>query len=186
MDRTVLAKRMEEQIIKTKRNVYFRDKLRVSDDYIKWLEKFTEKNGGFDTLSLTYNADKYNYRDRENMEDLEILYEVISEFAEKNYFVPVDTELGNFYSIRHNDNGFYIGADWGQGTSFYCTRLDEVEEGALDYDDIVHNDKLPETMMKDQRLEELSLMIDRLYNEDNIPIKVIEGKTSEAFQKIKK
>ena len=182
MNRVVLG----EMMARAKKKIDFRDNLRVSDDYINWLEKFTSKNGGFDTLVLTYNADKYSEFDRENIENLETLYEVISEFAEKNYKVPVDTDLGNFYSIRHNDNGFYIGADWGQGVSFYCTRLDEVEEGALNYDDIVHNGKLPETMKKEQRLEELSLMIDKLFNEDNIPLEVIENKTNEAFQKIKK
>ena len=41
-------------------------------------------------------------------------------------------------------------------------------------------------MRKEQRLEELSLMIDKLFNEDNIPLEVIENKTNEAFQKIKK
>jgi hypothetical protein len=182
MDRLILEKMMK----KAKAKVDFRDELRESDRYIKWLEKFTAKNGGFDTLALTYNADKYSEYDRKNIENIETLYEVITEFAEKNYITPISTDLGNFYSIRHNDNGFYIGSDWGQGVSFYCTRLDEVEDNALNYDDVVHNGKLPETMKKEQRLEELTLMIDKLFNEDNIPIKVIEDKTNEAFQKIKK
>lgn len=182
MDRLVLANMME----KAKRKVEFRDNLRINDSYINWLEKFTSRTGGFDTLVLTYNADEFNEVDRENIENLETLYEVITEFAEKNYITPIDTDLGHFYSIKHNSNCFYIGADWGQGVSFYCTRLDEVEEGALDYKDVVQNIKLPDTMKKDQRLEELSLMIDRLFNEDNIPIEVIENKTNEAFQKIKK
>ena len=182
MDRLILEKMME----KAQRKVKFRDNLRVSSDYINWLEKFTSKTGGFDTLVLTYNADKFNETDRENIENLETLYEVIGEFAEKNYIIPIKTELGNYYSIKHNDNGFYMAADWGQGVSFYCTRLDEIEEDALNYNDVVYNYKLPETMRKEQRLEELSLMIDKLFNEDNIPIEVIENKTSEAFQKIKK
>lgn len=182
MDRLIL----ENMMAKAKRKIEFRDNLRVNDDYINWLEKFTEKRDGFDTLALVYNADNYSEYDRENIENLETLYEVISEFAEKNYIVPTKTDLGNFYSIRHNDNGFYIGADWGQGVSFYCTRLDEVEDNSLNYSDIVHNDKLPETIMKEQRLEELSLMIDKLFNDDNIPVEVIENKTNEAFQKIKK
>lgn len=181
MDR-LIANMME----KAKRKVKFRDNLRISNDYINWLEKFTSKTGGFDTLALVYNADKFSETDRENIENLETLYEVIDEFAKKNYITSIKTELGNFYSIKHNDNGFYIGADWGQGVSFYCTRLDEVEEDALNYDDVVYNDKLPETMRKEQRLEELSLMIDKLFNEDKFPISVIENKANEAIQKIKK
>ena len=182
MDRRVLGKMMA----RAKRKVEFRDNLRISDDYINWLEKFTAKNGGFDTMVLTYSADKYNDADRENIENIETLYEVISEFAEKNYISPVEVDLGNYFSVKHGDNCFYIGADFGQGVSFYCTRLDELEEDALNYKDAVQNIKLPDTMRKEQRLEELSLMIDRLFNEDNIPASVIEEKTNEAFQKIKK
>ena len=182
MDRIILEKMMA----RAKAKVDFRDNLRVSDDYINWLEKFTVKNGGFSTMVLTYNANKYNDTDRENIENIETLYEVISEFAEKNYISPVEVELGNYFPVKHGDNCFYIGADFGQGTSFYCTRLDEVEEDALNYKDVVQNIKLPATMRKEQSLEELSLMIDRLFNEDKIPVSVIEEKTNEAFQKIKK
>ena len=182
MNRRVL----EEMMARAKRKIEFRDNLRINDDYINWLEKFTSINGGFDTMLLIYNADKYSDFDRENIENIETLYEVIVEFAEKNYITPISTELGNYYSVKHDDNGFYIGADWGQGVSFYCTRLDEVEEDAINYKDAVKNIKLPDTMRKEQRLEELSLMIDRLFNDDNIPIEVIESKTNEAFQKIKK
>lgn len=186
MERTILEEKMKEELIKAKRKVYFRDSLRTNDRYINWLENFTIKTGGFDTLALVYNADKYNYRDKENIEDLEILYEAISEFAEQNYIQPFQTEFGNFYSIKHNNSGFYIGIDGGQGVSFYCTRLDGVEENALDYYDIVHNVKLPDTFRKEQKLEQLASIIDELLNEDNMPIEVIENKTNEAFQKIKK
>ena len=84
MERTILEEKMKEELIKAKRKVYFRDSLRTNDRYINWLENFAIKTGGFDTLALVYNADKYNYRDRENIEDLEILYEAISEFAESS------------------------------------------------------------------------------------------------------
>lgn len=181
MDRKILEKMMA----KAKRKTDFRDSLRVNDNYIKWLEKFTSKNGGFDTLVLTYNGDKYSEEERDNIEQIETLYEVISEFAEKNYITPVNTELGNYYPIKHNDNYFYVGADWGQGASFYCTRLEDAEESALNYIDVIHNIKLPETMRKEARLEELSRIIDSLFYDDNLPVDVIENQTNEAFQKIR-
>ena len=56
----------------------------------------------------------------------------------------------------------------------------------MDYYDIVHNVKLPDTFRKEQKLEQLASIIDELLNEDNMPIEVIENKTNEAFQKVKK
>ena len=182
MDRKIL----EGMMAKAKRKIAFRDGLRVSDYYINWLEKFTEDKGGFDTLALQYNADKYSETDRDNIEQIETLYEVISEFAEKNYLTPTAVDLGNYYVIRHNDNYFYVGADWGQGASFYCTRLDEAEDNALNYMDVVHSIKLPETVRKEVKLEELTRTIDSLFYDDKLPISVIENATNEAFQKIKK
>lgn len=176
---------LEEMMRKAKAKVAFRDELRESDRYIKWLEKFTSKNGGFDTLVLTYNSDKYTEEERENIEQIETLYEVICDYAKTNYLTPVDVEFGNYFPIKHNDNYFYVGADCGQGASFYCTRLVEPEEDALDYNEVVHNAKMPETIQKERRLEELSRIIDSLFNDDKLPIEVIENKTNEAFQKIK-
>ena len=182
MDRKILESMMK----KAKAKVAFRDELRESDRYIKWLEKFTAKNGGFDTLLLTYNGDNYTEEEKENIEQIETLYEVICDYAQTNYLTPTPVEFGNYFSIKHGDNYFYVGADYGQGASFYCTRLVEEDENALDYKEVVHNTKLPETIEKERRLEELSRIIDRLFNEDNVPVEVIESKANEAFQKIKK
>ena len=123
--------------------------------------------------------------ERENIEQIETLYEVICDFAKTNYLTPVEVEFGNYFPIKHNDNYFYVGADCGQGASFYCTRLVEPEEDVLDYNEVVHNTKMPETIQKERRLEELSRIIDSLFNDDKLPIEVIENKTNEAFQKIK-
>ena len=182
MDRIVLV----DMIQKAKDRVEFRDSLRISDKYINWLERFTQKNGGFDTLMLMHDADKYSEYDKKNIENLETLYQVVDEFAIKNFIAPIETEFGQFYSIKHNDKGFYIGVDGGQGTSFYCTGLTEVEEDALNYSDVVQNIKLPETMRKEQELADLSLIIDRLFYEDKVPVNVIEERVNSVFQKIKK
>ena len=181
MDRVVLEKMMA----KAKSKLAFRDSLRCSSDYIDWLVKFTNNKGGFDTSVLLYKADKYSERDQDNIRNIETLYEVVSEFAKENYIVPNFVEYGYYYSIKYKDVGFYIGIDVGQGTSFYCTRLDEVEDNSLDYMDIVNNNKLPETERKERRLEELSLIIDSLFKEDHLPIELIEETAVNAIQKIK-
>ena len=181
MERSILEKMME----KAKQKIDFRDSLRANTDYIDWLVNFTNMGGGFDTSVLTYDGSKFNGIDKKNIENIETLYEVINEFAEKNYLVPHLVEFGNYYSIKYNDIGFYVGVDFGQGTSFYCTRLDEVEEDAIDYKVLVHNTKLPETERKEKRLEELSLTIDRLFEEDGLPVSLIEETAVNAIQKIK-
>ena len=181
MERSILEKMME----KAKQKIDFRDSLRANTDYIDWLVNFTNMGGGFDTSVLTYDGSKFNGIDKKNIENIETLYEVINEFAEKNYLVPHLVEFGNYYSIKYNDIGFYVGVDFGQGTSFYCTRLDEVEKDAIDYKVLVHNTKLPETESKEKKLEELSEMIIGLLTEDNVPGEVIEKKIYESFQKVK-
>lgn len=181
MERSILEKMMA----KAKEKINFRDSLRENTNYIDWLVRFTSNRGGFDTSILTYEGSKFNDVDKKNMENIETLYEVINEFAEKNYLSPNLVEFGNYYPIKYNDTYFYIGVDFGQGTSFYCTRLDEVDEDAIDYKVLVHNDKLSETIRKEEKLEQLSDIIISLLTEDNIPSEVVEKTINESFEKIK-
>lgn len=172
-----------EQIAKSKAE--FRSSLKKDDTYIRWLEKFTLKNGNFDTDMLTYDSDRFSDTDKENIKHIETLFEIISEFAGKNYLLPINDNLEIYYCIKYGDSTFHIGADYGQAVSFYCTKSDELEEGAISYEDIVKNEKSMDSMRKDEKLKELSKMIDTLFEQDNIPIEIIKENVEKTFQKIK-
>ena len=162
----------------------FKDTLAYSTNYIDWLEKFTDVHGSFATDSFLYVPEVLSEEDKKNVALLEALYEVADEYADDNFIEATPTDFGNFYSIKHNGIGYFIGFDGGQGASFYCTRLEEPEKDALEYKHLMSGVKLPDTVIAEHKLEELTELIEKLY-EENVPIEAIHQTTDTAIQKIK-
>ena len=161
----------------------FVEKMSYSTEYIDWLESFTEKHGSFSTDSFLY-GDELSEEEKVNVQDVQILYEEIQDYCDSNYIVPTIADFGAFYSIKHNGIGYFIGIDTGQGTSFYCTRLDEPEEDALEFKHVMSSVKLPKTIRDEYLLEELSELIECLYDK-GVSVQAISETTENAIQKVK-
>ena len=161
----------------------FIDQMTYTTDYIDWLERFTAEHGSFSTDSFLYD-DTLSEEDRVNVSDVQLLYEEVERYCEDNFLVPTKVDYGVFYSIKHNGVGYFIGVDVGQGTSFYCTRLDEPEKDALEYKHLMSGVKLPKTVRIEHRLEELADLIEQLSNDD-VPEEAIHQTADAALQKIR-
>ena len=162
----------------------FRDNNKFSKEYIKWLEEFTEKHSSFSTDSFLYKEEELSETDKKNVSIVETLYELVDDFADENYIKPIRHEFGAYYKIKHNDIGYYLGFDNGQGVSFYIARLKEPEKGSIEYKNIVSGVKLPSTVLIDNKLDELRSVIERLGNEE-IPIEAIHQVADAEIQKIR-
>ena len=174
-----------EELQKRAREKYdFKENMIFSTDYIDWLESFTDEHGSFSTETFLDNPRELSQIDKKNIRLLEALYEVTDEYADNNFITPTFTDFGNFYSIKHNDVGYFIGFDSGQETIFYCTRLDAPEKDALEYKHLMSGVKLPSTVQAEDKLEELSKMIESLCDH-GVPAEAIHQTTDATLQKVK-
>lgn len=162
----------------------FKEELSMCTSYMDWLDNFTKKHGSFSTNSVLCKEDEITKEEMRNINNLEGLYEVIDEYATGNYIDPTKCYDGNFYSIQHNGVGYFIGIDYEQENSFYCTRLEEPEENSLEYKSIMSGVKLPKTILSEYKLEELSNLIEQLYT-DGVGLNAITSTAENTIQKIK-
>ena len=99
-----------------------------NDDYIIWLEEFPLKYPSFYNDDWDYSKEQLTQKDKENLSALNMLYEIIDDYArgknpEENYN---DSKLS--YYIKHDKTIFEIGFMPQQGTAFFCNRVQAVED----------------------------------------------------------
>ena len=161
----------------------YKDDFLFSTNYIDWLRDFTDKNGSFSTETINSQSDKLTLYDIVQAQRLVSFYEMIDEYAHETYVSPTIVEDGMFYSIQFQGNGYFIGFDYSGDGSFYCTRLDEAEEDAIDYSFVLSGVKLSSAISIDDRLDELAEKIEQLSKD--IPIAAIEKATAEGIHKVR-
>lgn len=176
---------IEQLIADMKKKEEFRDNITYSTDYIDWLEQFTAKNGSFANDSFLYDSKDLTEEDMKRVDEIELFFEVIHDYAEANFIYPKKVDFGAYYSIQHNGIGYNIGMDHGQGGSFYCTRLEKPVEGSLEFKHVMSSVKLPETILAEFQLEQLVALIEKL-NSESVPITAIQQTVEHTIQKIKK
>ena len=142
-----------------------------SIDYIKWLIDFTKDKEGFTDNDWDYAPIKLSKNDQEKVDDLQLLFEGIYNYAKKNYIYSTPCSLGEYYNIKIGDIGFEIGYITGQGTMFYCKRVD-IQDNFIDFMDILSNKKQDNVDYIEKELNMLSDMINNIYN-NGIPIDAI-------------
>lgn len=156
-----------------------------SNEYILWLEKFTEKYSGFSDDSFSDKDKKITSIDLENSRNLSLLYEGISNYAKENYvYAKSDLKFGDYYVIKYNNIGYKIGAMSGQGTFFFCERTNEITDDFIDFNDIILNKKQKNTDYYNKRLLQLSSIISYYY-EQGVPLQAIEKTIDDTLWQIK-
>ena len=174
---------IEDRREKRKKKEEFKEKMQSSTEYIDWLEKFTKEYKCFATDSFLYEEDIISEDEKNKIYLLEALYEAIVEFADKNYINPKKEDCDIYYNIKHNGIGYEIGYSFGQGSSFYCLR-EEPKEEAIDYKQLMNNEKLPSTIIIDEKLQTLEDLLNKLVEEE-IPKEAIKSVTNKTLKKIK-
>lgn len=154
-----IARLMVEQ----KEKEAFSQSITFSNEYMDWLDSCTQYLTSVSTDSFQYVEDKVSKKDVRNAKSIQYLFEEIRTYCDGNYIEPKKTDYGLYYSIKNNDIGYHVGFDTGQGTSFYCTRLEEPDEDALDFKHVRSGVKLQKTLYDEFLLEDLSNLIKELH-----------------------
>ena len=102
-----------------------------SKEYVNWLKNFTEENPSFSDDYYEIVSGDYSDTDKINMKNLSLLFEVIDEYAKKNYMSTRKNEYSESYNFRSDDISYNIGFFRGQGSSFFCQRIDDIEKRHL-------------------------------------------------------
>lgn len=109
-------------------------------DYINWLDRFTIEHSNFSDDDWLYFPDEISMEDAEQVDNLNLLYDGIERYASNNCIYPTKCDFGNIYKIKFGNTGFEIGILVGQGTLFFCNRVQvENQNDFIDFNDIIKN-----------------------------------------------
>lgn len=182
-----IMKKIAEKNIEKEKLKNNKIKMLISNfDYIKWLIEFTKYNEEFSDDDWDYSSEKLDDATKEKVNNLQLLFEGIYQYAKKNYIYSLTRPLGEYYQIRVDDIGFEIGYLSGQGTRFYCKRIPlEKIENAIDFKDIVNNKKQDNVEYIERSLENLSNLFIELYN-NGVPIEAIGEVYNSALKNIER
>ena len=156
--------------------------LTSNTDYIDWIEKYTEKCGGFSDQTR-FKSKPIPQHEQNNIDKLLYFFEGISNYAEKNYIYP-HNDNGIYYIIVYNNISYEIGVLIGQGIISFCTRSTK-KENAINFNDIMRNKTLEKPEEIKNKLIELQDYLNTLINE-NIPIEALNETTQNVLKKVKK
>ena len=179
------AKKMiEEYFIKEKNKNIKIQKMLSNTDYINWLDEFTTKHLNFTDEDWLYFPEKISKEDLEQVKNLHLMYFGIEKYANNNYIYPTNCNFGNFYKIKLENIGLKIGILAGQGTLFFCNRIQiENEKDFIDFNDIINNKISNNVITIKNKLNELSNLIISLYKSD-IPLEAIVTTLNNTLNKI--
>ena len=130
---------------------------RLLDNYMEWLERFTERVDVFiqddfeSPIPLEIGKDNAKFG-----KDIYLLYDIIIDYAKKNYLSPNYSKQNIFYVIKYHDNFYEIGEDLAWGNEVYCKRLLDYNGEFIDYLDI-RNDTIQqvEDTIKDIKIKRI-------------------------------
>ena len=179
-DNSKMNECIEECIAKEKFRNEEINRMMSSTDYVKWLIQFTQDKESFCDDNWDYSDEKLSDIDKKMVDKLALFFECIYRYAKNNYIYSTSRPLGECYQIKINNKGFEIGYITGQGTSFYCKKIQlDDEKNFIDYMDIVNNKKQNNVEYIENSLNNLLNILIDLY--DNcIPIEAID-KTYNLF-----
>ena len=172
-ERAKMNEWIEEYIAKERVKSEVINSMTSSTDYVKWLIQFTQDKGDFYDDNWDYSDEKLGDIDKKMVDKLSLFFECINLYAKNNYIYSISRPLGECYQIKINNNGFEIGYITGQGTSFYCKKIQlDDEKDFIDFMDIVNNKKQGNVEYIEKGLNNLSNVLIDLYD-NGVPIEAI-------------
>ena len=162
------------------------NEIKSNPTYINWLEKFTEKYPHFSDDDFLYHKKNKKKDDIEKVKNLDCLYRIIDKYAQDNYIYQDNDEKNTIsYKIKYNNIGYEIGVMYGQGTFFFCDRLNYIDGTFIDFNDILNNIKQPNTDKINQLFEKINIIIEYYYNE-GVPLPAITRNINEVMTLLNK
>lgn len=158
--------------------------MRSSKEYVNWLKKFTEENPSFSDDYYEIVSGEYSDTDKINMKNLSLLFEVIDEYAKKNYMSTRKNEYSESYNFRSDDISYNIGFFRGQGSSFFCQRIDDIEtKDFIDFDDIIKGSYTNDFEKNKNKVEKMKNSVMELY-QSGVPLEIIKSEFENTIKNI--
>ena len=158
----------------------------TNPNYILWLEKFTETYPNFFDDDFLSGKKAVSLEDMDGIDSLSSFYHVIERYADNNYiYEDKESMYSGSYKIKYHNIGYEIGYLTGQGTVFFCNRVDNPDDTYIDFNDILTNKNQPNTERINQLLEELSIIVDSFY-EQGIPLPALKKKLNQIISSLNK
>lgn len=159
--------------------------MRSSKEYVNWLKKFTEENPSFSDDYYEIVSGEYSDTDKINMKNLSLLFEVIDEYAKKNYMSTRKNEYSESYNFRSDDICYNIGFFRGQGSSFFCQRIDDIEtKDFIDFDDIIKGSYTNDFEKNKNKVEKMKNNVMELY-QSGVPLEIIKSEFENTIKNLK-
>ncbi len=165
-----------------------KEKLFKDDRYMNWLERFMSR------CNLFYEGDEVTRyylteEDKQNIKNIDVLYEFIEDYAEENYFETTLKNQKSYYSIKYNGIGYRVGISL-SNAKFYCEKTEATEE-AIDFHFIQENRKHPHAYLIDTQFYHIADGINKLMElgmtpeniEEQLEITVQKCKENESNKK---
>lgn len=178
IEKAIQEKEKEQKIL---------DEIFKTDEYINWLENFTQEHKVFYTTDWLYRQEELSQKDKENLSKIKFLFEKIIEYGNENYIYPNQiNEYEYEYYIKHNKMYYKIGINLGQGSSFFVERTEvDNKKTYIDFQNIKTRKISSKTIIIKQQLKELRKLIERLSKND-IPLEAIEEVSTDTIERLKK
>lgn len=179
---------MKEYVEKERKRLEERKKIKKeivsNDNYINWLESFTNKYYKFRDDDFIYNKHDLTDDDLENVNNLSLLYSGINDYATGNYIYPfADSDFVYYYKIKYNNIGYEIGVITGRENLYFCEKNTNIDDSFIDFNDIILNTKSERTEYIEKRLLQLSNIIKYFY-EEKIPLNAIKSTINDTISNI--
>lgn len=171
---------LKEYALETKLKTSKISELISNNEYMLWLENFTNNKTVFCDDEWIYFPDKLSKQDNENVDKLNLLYYALERYASDNSINYSGDDYEMYYMIKFNNTGYKIGVSHGQGSRYFCERV-----GIDDFSKYISFKDLQNNIKRKQiNLQGLSDLINYLY-EENIPLDEISNTAEKTIQKIK-
>ena len=165
-----------------KREERFIKELPKSTKYIEWLENYTQNNEYISTTMLD-NLKNMSSEDEKNIAFIETIFGLANEYYSNNYLKPKRRDNTDICYIKHNDICYSVGCYSGNdGYYCFCNRLDNKIENAIEFNNIVNDIPLPETVLLNKKLEELLEVINDIAD-DNVDRSFIKREVRKVYRK---
>ncbi len=112
----------------------------INKEYMDWLEKFTTRNGNFDTKSIGYEIN-LSSTDKINLNNLHNLYNEIKDYAIENKIEESWTNQYSYYSIKYNGKGYSLLHSNSQDGLMICFKNNNLDNIDIDCNFILENHK---------------------------------------------
>ncbi len=146
-----------------------------SEEYICWLQHFTDKFPEFSSNAWQYFATPIQVSDMRNVKDLEFFHEGIGLYAFNNYIYPVLQDNKYFFRISYNNVGYEIGQKFVNNgpRQIYCKRVELTDtEEFIPFEDIMTNTPQENVPNIEEQLGKLSSVISETLN-NQVPAEAI-------------